>query len=180
MLEKGATDINSGLLSACQGGNIEIVKLMLEKGSNRINHGLYHACDGGHKEIVELMIEKGADDFNGGLYHACEGGHKEIVELLITFGANDWFAGLEGANNGGHKELVKMMIVNGHKDDSNKLLINNATLDFDDIYELLQNNITEFGKYSNVMLECKKWKLEFNNVAKEIFNADIASVMVGY
>jgi len=43
---------------ACEGGNIEIVKLMIEKGATDWNWGLYGACKGGNIEIVKLMIEK--------------------------------------------------------------------------------------------------------------------------
>ena len=58
----GVMDWNRGLCRACEGGNMEIVKLMIEKGANAWDRGLIWACDRGHMEIVKLMIEKGATD----------------------------------------------------------------------------------------------------------------------
>jgi len=50
----------NGLCCACEGGNLDIIKLMIEKGAHCWNLGLFRACKAGHKDIVNLMIEKGA------------------------------------------------------------------------------------------------------------------------
>ena len=76
-----------GLHGACQGGHLDIVKLMIEKGSNDWEWALLYACIGGHIDMVKLMIEKGAGNWNGGLKYACCGGHMEIVKLMIEKGA---------------------------------------------------------------------------------------------
>ncbi len=109
MIEKGANNWNWGLYGACRGGHMEIVKFMIEKGADNWNWGL---C-GGHMEIVKLMIEKGANGWNVGLFRTCRSGHMEIVKLMIEKGANNWNWGLEGACFGGHMEIVKLMIEKG-------------------------------------------------------------------
>jgi ankyrin repeat protein len=104
---------NDGLNYACQGGNLEIVKLMIKKGANIWNWGLEGACEGGHLEIVNLMIEKGANDWNNGLYGACKGGKLEMVNLMNEKGANNWNIGLFGACKDGQLEMVNLMIEKG-------------------------------------------------------------------
>ncbi len=173
-------DWNVGLASACEGGQKEIVELMIEKGANNFDRGLYNACVGGHKEIIELMISKGANDFNRGLNGACYGGNKEIIELMISKGARDWTCGLLGACYGEHNEIILLTIIEGAN--INKCLVE---LDFEDIYYLLQatlltGKIIYFGKYSNLVLDCKKWKQEFQNVANELFISDIASIITSF
>lgn len=79
---------DDGLLGACRGGHIDIIKLMIEKGANNWNWGLFGACRGGHIDIVKLMIEKGVNNWNLGLFGACCGGHIDIIKLMIEKGAN--------------------------------------------------------------------------------------------
>ena len=78
---------NWGLSNACQGGNLDIVKLMIEKGANWWDSGFSNACRYGHMECVKLMIKKGADYWNIGLHYACKYGHIDIVKLMIEKGA---------------------------------------------------------------------------------------------
>ncbi len=77
-----------GLHGACQGGHIEIVKLMIEKGASQWNWALSYACVGGHMDIVKLMIDLGGDNWNWGLRRACTGGHIDIIKFLIEKGAS--------------------------------------------------------------------------------------------
>lgn len=44
---------------------------MIHKRNYNLNLELISACEGGNLDIVKLMIENGADDWDSGLYHAC-------------------------------------------------------------------------------------------------------------
>ncbi len=108
-------NLNYGLYGACEGGNMDVVKLMVEKGATWWDHGLFYACKGGNMDIIKLMIKKGANNWNNGLYSACEGGNMDIIKLMIEkAGANvNWNDGLYGACRGGHMDICKFMIENG-------------------------------------------------------------------
>ena len=85
---------SNGVYGACQGGNIDLAKLMIEKDKCycRLGLGLRYACESGNIDIVKLMIEKGADDWFCGLENACKGGHIEICKFLIEKGATEcWY-----------------------------------------------------------------------------------------
>ncbi len=120
--------------------------------------GLAGACWKGHKEIAELMITKGANDFNRGLCEAYYGDYKEIILFMIIKGAAaDLTSSREEYNI---KDFLK--------------------LDFEDIYYLLHNGVKNFGKFDNLAHECKKWKIEFKNVANELFIKDVANIIVEF
>ena len=104
---------NLGLYGACEGGHLELAKLMIEKGANDFNSGLYGACEKGHFELVNLMLEKGANDFNWGLRGACEKGHFALANLMLEKGADDFNWGLYGACKEGYLELAKLIIEKG-------------------------------------------------------------------
>src|ERR1700744_3198403 len=46
-----------GMVAACEGNHIEIVKMMIEKGTNFYAHGIEAACLGGNNDIVEFMLK---------------------------------------------------------------------------------------------------------------------------
>ncbi|XP_071090384.1 uncharacterized protein [Haliotis cracherodii] len=119
---------NTALWRACEGGHVEIVKLLVENGldvsqSDYYDTALLSACKGGHVEIVKLLVENGLDvsqsDYGDrALESACEGGHVEIVELLLENGldvslSDDYDTALEIACEGGHVEIVKLLVENG-------------------------------------------------------------------
>ena len=94
-LAEPAREWDYGMGWACNGGHLEIVKLMIEKGATDWDYGMANACKRGHLEIVKFMIEKGACDWNRGMANACSGGslqsnstkpYLEIVKLMIEKG----------------------------------------------------------------------------------------------
>lgn len=126
--------LNNGLLSACQEGNLDLVKLFIEHGAD------VQTCDSeltftplcwasrtGHYEIVKYLIEKGANVHLGRisegtspLYMACQEGHRDIVELLIEHGADilkptndDGTTPIFIASQRRHKEVVELLIKKG-------------------------------------------------------------------
>lgn len=162
MRKRGAHDTNYGLEGACEGGHIDIIKLMITQSPSdtyRVKSkimwdwGLRGACKGGHMEIVKLMInpfstdellnlihcissKKGATDWDYGLQGACEGGHIEIAKFMIELGAKNWNMGLYAACRGGHIELVKLMVG----------LAGNATDWNEGLYEACKNGHKEIVK----------------------------------
>jgi hypothetical protein len=107
------TDWNTGFISACSGGNIEIVKLMIQQGANDWDYGFRNACREGNLELVELMIKNGANNWNEGLELACIVGDIEISKLMIKNGADNFNDGLEPACKYGYLEIIKLLIKNG-------------------------------------------------------------------
>ena len=98
---------------ACQGGSLELTRLMIDHGANNWNYSLYGACYGGSLELTRLMIDHGANNWNYGLYGACRGGNLELAQLMIDNGATDWNWGLRGACHSGSLELARLMIDHG-------------------------------------------------------------------
>jgi hypothetical protein len=78
-------NINHTLAGACQGGHIEIAKLMISKGATTFGWGLNEACIYGHFDIVKLMRKHGANNICLGLHFACVNNHREIAELLVAY-----------------------------------------------------------------------------------------------
>ena len=113
MIEKGADHWDWALFGASKGGHIDIVKFVIEKGTCNWDWGLEGACIGGYMNIVKLMIEKGCNDWNGGLCAACQCGHIDIVNLMIEKGGKHWNWGLHCACEGGGLDIVKLMIEKG-------------------------------------------------------------------
>lgn len=56
---RGGNHWNSGLLGACRGGNLNLVKMFTEKGATNLNIGLAE-CNK-HSGIVEYLLGCGAD-----------------------------------------------------------------------------------------------------------------------
>lgn len=64
-ISRGANDWNSGLIIACQHGNIEIVRTMLEHGATNFNEGIVQNIKyNTDSDIINLLINKGADNFS--------------------------------------------------------------------------------------------------------------------
>ena len=58
MVEKGATEFNEGMVSACLDGHIDVVKNMIEMGANGFTRAARNVYDEGHDDIVQLMKKK--------------------------------------------------------------------------------------------------------------------------
>ncbi len=75
--------------TACENGNIDLVKKYFALGANihyNNNYALKWACRNGHIDVVKFLVENGADiyaDSNEPLQWASINNHLEIVEYLI-------------------------------------------------------------------------------------------------
>lgn len=123
------------LLSACEGGHVEIVKLLLSRDDVDCKvkvydkNALHLACEKGHVEVVRLLIEAGDFDLNenskgkDALHLAYEGGHAEVARLLIDGGADfdvkdvtldgRWGSIFGGACSKGQAEMVEFLLGKG-------------------------------------------------------------------
>lgn len=54
--------LNMGMRDACFNGNITLVKELIERGADDLNGGLVNAFVRGYDEIVNLMLKLGADN----------------------------------------------------------------------------------------------------------------------
>lgn len=114
LVEQGADDKSipqdikdEALRSACENGNVNVVKELLKLGVDvnalKANHGtpLQIACMNGHTEVVKILLKKGAKvdalDGNGNsaLILACKYGRLEVVKVLLASGANVNITGKE-------------------------------------------------------------------------------------
>ncbi len=176
-------DLNEDLINACIEGNVDQVKLLLNEGANDYNTGLSYACYGGyneHKEIAKLLISLAPNDINSGLFNACVGGKIEMVKLMILYGADNFNTAIWYSKN--NKEISLLLLSKGA--DINNCLVE---LNFEDIYYLLhacaplrELGIKEFGKFSNIALECQDFLLEFQNTLNNFFIKDIANIITNF
>jgi hypothetical protein len=82
-----STDIESGLIGACESGDPGLVSYLLGRGATNWNDGLLASCSAGHFGIARLMIDLGATNLDDGLASACKAGYGEIIQLLLLRGA---------------------------------------------------------------------------------------------
>jgi ankyrin repeat protein len=128
-------DWDRGLVGACEGGHIDLVKLIIEDtnntdgGANDLQHiiqeGINDLPNITEEDVNDLqhILQQGINDLRhaaedsntliDGLEYACKGGHMDIVKLLIEKGANYWNGGLYAACDYGHMDIAKLMIENG-------------------------------------------------------------------
>lgn len=113
-------DWNCGLEGACQGGHIDLVKLMILKGANRLSMGLYYACLHEHLNVVNFLIseiqsniDENNNHWNCGFAGACNSGNLELVNLMISKpGKRNWDNGFGIACIKGHINVVHSIISN--------------------------------------------------------------------
>ncbi|XP_067678573.1 ankyrin-1-like [Haliotis asinina] len=121
------------LQSACQKGNIDMVKFILSQNTVSINTGwkatitpIMIAAEMGHKEVVKLLVSSGADvslaDNKGDniLHYTCQGGHTEIVKYILSQNMSDInsrgfqkMSPLMRAALMGHREVMKLLVSKG-------------------------------------------------------------------
>ena len=117
----------SPLLSACEAGQSEFVKMLIDAGAQlRVTDdgftALILAADGGHVEAVRHLLECQGVDVNEqganactALHHAAQEKHADVVELLLQHGAdkalrdNDGDTAADCASIGGCPECCRLL-----------------------------------------------------------------------
>lgn len=121
-------------LTACQDGNITVIKDRLDNYPHYINK--QNTSDGytplviasmfGHKDLIRILIEKGANatvvNMGGtkinasAIFFPCQRGNLEIVKILIDAGfdinykTKFGYTPLIAASRGGHLDIVKLLL----------------------------------------------------------------------
>jgi hypothetical protein len=72
-----------GLYYACLFGHRDIVDILIENGANNWNNGLVGACSGNNLDLVKLMYYKGATNLQFVLLEAAKCGYIEICTFLV-------------------------------------------------------------------------------------------------
>jgi hypothetical protein len=137
-------DLNYGLLAACRGGHLSIVRLMLRSGATAVHAAIILAIRGGHHRIVNCLLDNSANDWPAILREACiaghmgltrralnrgtrlrrgwdfgyvcEDGHPATVDLLTGYNVSDWNNGLLSACRNGRRDLIDLIITKGAND----------------------------------------------------------------
>jgi hypothetical protein len=108
--------IDSALLGACEGGQMELAQWCVDKGATHFNSALHGACQGGSMELAQWCVDKGATDFNWALHGACQGGTMEMAQWCVDKGATDFNFALRGACQGGRFAIAKWAVDKGAND----------------------------------------------------------------
>lgn len=108
-------DFYLGLYGACEGGHLNIVKLLIDKCSKKLTSALFNvACTNGNIDIVKLLIER-----DNGLIQslaldcACESGNIDLVNLLLKYNLNiryNRYSKLFFACKSGNIDLIEFII----------------------------------------------------------------------
>ena len=102
-----------GLMGACEGGYVEIVKMMIGRGATVSSNCLDRACVGNQADLAVFVIESSKLNWNDGLRSACAFGSIELAKLVIGRGATDFDGGMFWAVNCGQVGMVDLMIEYG-------------------------------------------------------------------
>lgn len=100
------------LNGACVGCQKELATRLFNehlKTQDRFDCDFLSACEGGDKEIIDMFLTKTTVDINCGLFGACISGKRDVIDYLISKGANDWNRGMEGARFGGNLDAIEYM-----------------------------------------------------------------------
>jgi ankyrin repeat protein len=116
MISNPANKWDKGLQMACQGGHIEIAKIMISNDGN-IETGLITACYSGNIETAKLMVAHGVD-LRIGLIYACRMGNIDMVKMMISNITDDrssisFCRGLYDACQSNCVDIVQLLIDNG-------------------------------------------------------------------
>ncbi|KAK4467524.1 hypothetical protein MN116_008911 [Schistosoma mekongi] len=126
------SSMETALTLACNGGFVDLVRLLLERGADREHRDkkshtpLHTAVCANQRPVVAMLLDYGADieaqvdrTKDTALSIACSHGKLEIVEELLSRGANKEhrnisdYTPLSLAASGGYVEIIKLLLHHG-------------------------------------------------------------------
>jgi hypothetical protein len=121
-------NLNSQLIEYAKIGDEYNAQLMIDRGANNVNKGLVIAAENGHLDLMYLFVDYGAISFGPALYEATLKSHIEMVDSLIdiVYYSEDisyenklkiWKQGTFGAVEGGNIDLITFFLRLGEWDD---------------------------------------------------------------
>jgi hypothetical protein len=81
------SQLDLGLMYACRGGHVEVVRDLLSRGAIIQERHVEAACERGYLDVVELLMGH-APHSSEGLRGACAGGYQHLIDKMIAAGAN--------------------------------------------------------------------------------------------
>lgn len=117
LIDQGADDFSCGLSISCLNGQLETAMLMMQYVdlTSKLNKYFISACEGGNSQIVEIFLQKGDDNISGGLELACLRGNLEVAEMLVKTGTSvsELNLCMDKAISRNHLHIIKMLIKYG-------------------------------------------------------------------
>jgi hypothetical protein len=106
-------ELRWAFLTACEKGNIELVKFLIYKGKMDLDNGFQCACLCGSTEVAKYLISEDVKhvlDMKSGFNYACEGGYIDIVKFIKC--GPDWNLDrmLYSACKSGNMEVIDLVI----------------------------------------------------------------------
>lgn len=122
----GAFEWDSGLQAACSSGCEDIIKLMIKNGAKSSGSAFNGACEGGRVDLVKMLYWSNHDfpvanyfisldrdiNISSGFKGACENGHIGVIDLLLP-DMLDLNEGFLWACIYGRVDVAKRLISNG-------------------------------------------------------------------
>jgi len=193
LLDNYSAAMDLGMDNACLFGHFELVQLLIEYRCIIVSDYFVSACAGGNLDIVKLTIDKDyTDDWNIGMYSAAEAGHKNVFEFILDKAGGWTNAHISQSVNSFYYISTK----NGHYEISvqishlvsreclffaactegnlEKVSNNNTDLDYFDIYLLLGMVIACEKGYLDIVkyiLEKTQWYHYNDTVAAGLLDA---------
>lgn len=107
---------NNGLYYASSFNNIELVEYFIRLNNNTpMTSGVVGACKGGHLELVKMFSEKGEMGYGNCVYYAARFNHRHILDYFQSEGIQYYSYGMNGAAHGGDIELVEFFMNKGSR-----------------------------------------------------------------
>lgn len=146
-IDRGVNDWVTGLRGACQGGSLDVLKLMVRNGAitnnNEIGFYCHNACVHGHPEVAKFLVSLDFDAFisplNQWLDYTSFCDDLDLVKIITSRPYMNWNEGLKHASGGRNVNIVKTMLDGGATDINGVLLFatNNMVQGYTDIMTLL-------------------------------------------
>lgn len=106
--------VRCAIIDACEGGYIDIVKLLLQNGIKPGHRSMIAACNENHLEIVKLLLENNidmsGDNQNEALAAAVKNNNVDIVKALLEHGAPSTNKMIQLAFDNKYFEVIRVLI----------------------------------------------------------------------
>lgn len=106
---KPKADLRYALISAAQGGHVDIMDYLISKGARGLDHALERAAGRGQLDAIKFLIDKGAAGLNDSLLVSVRSLEWAAMDLLLEKGADPSSTIRWAASNMYYQQLDKMM-----------------------------------------------------------------------
>ena len=119
LIDHGANDWNQGLLGACKGGHLDLVKEMIQRGQRQHvsfdwDEALSNAYYSNDLQVIELLLPYGITNLDEFAY-ICDEGQLQTAQFLLQHGAHLNQNNLNLACGKGQMHIVNLLIEHAHQ-----------------------------------------------------------------